>query len=58
MSKITTTKIFRKFNPDKIVDTARHYEYAEYRGVKFPVLMSAGQIMNIKKAYERYVKNK
>jgi len=53
MSKITIQKRLRKFAGAKI-DTKRHYEFADYNGERFPVLMSPGQIVNIKKAYKKY----
>ena len=56
MSKITTQRKLRKFAGANI-STKRHIEFAEYNGEKFPVLMSPGQVVNIKKAYNKYKQN-
>jgi hypothetical protein len=55
MSKITQSKFLRKFKDIKL-PVGKHYEFASImdggKEVKFPVLMSPGQIVNIKKAYK------
>lgn len=57
MSKITKTAFLRKVKGINL-DVNRKVHWAEYKGIKFPVLMSPGQIVNIKKAYEKWTSNK
>ena len=58
MAKITRTKFMRKYGFDREVPAIkRHYEFAEYKGEKFPVFMAPGQIVNIKKAYKKWKEN-
>lgn len=61
MSKITKTRFLRKFRDIKL-PVGKHLEFATIidkgKEVKFPVSMSPGQIVNIKKAYKRYKASK
>lgn len=53
MSKITRTAFLRKVKGINI-NVKRQWHWTGYKGVKFPVLMSPGQIVNIEKAYEKW----
>lgn len=57
MSKYTFTAVRRKFAFQTKVEPIKKVSVlADYRGKKFPVLVSPGQIINLKKAYKKYEK--
>ena len=60
MGKITKSRYLRNFKGVKL-ETKRHIEFATIiikgKEEKFPILMSPGQIVNIKKAYCKYKKD-